>query len=634
MLSHYTPKLTVSLQSAYNNLATKNSPYGMFSDYVKMNPYDSPTDEFGDFVQRLSWDFINPLYEATTGSYGKGGSNSFTNSVNVRWNILPNLFLTSNGTIALSNTSNETFLSPLSAQFRNVSEVEKRGSLGQTYGRSLNYSGNMVINFNKNIGANNLLTTHIGADIFKDESLSSTYNSIGFYKSNLHSPQFAASYPENGKPSGSHDISSRLGVFANANFITKNKYFVDATIRRSGSSKFGANNRYAPFWSVGAGWNMHNEGFMKEGLFELMRLRYSYGVTGNISFSPYQAITTYAYNSDLYYLHGVGAIPKQMGNPDLSWQSTYMHNVGLTSTFLKNKVNLSIDYYVKTTDDLLMDQTIPPSVGESTIKTNMGKIQNKGIEIDLGAELLKTPDWRVYFRINGAHNANKILAISNALKKQNDLANAKNSAEPLTLFEEGHSTTAIYAVPSAGINPADGREIFIKKDGRYTLTYDAKDKVVMGDAAPSFEGAFFPSIYYKNWSLTIAASYRLGGQVYNSTRAANVETVDPKYNVDQRAFDQRWKNKNDIAPYLDIVNTSALTYKNTSRFIENDNTIDVRSIQVAYEFGTAFIKGIGLKRLRVGVGMNEPFRISTVKYERGTSYPFSRGFSFMISPTF
>lgn len=631
---HVANKLTVSYQSSYSSVKSQDSPYGTFSDYVSLNPYDTPYDETGALLKKLSWEINNPLYEAKCGNFNKTAATTFTNTVNIRWDILKGLYLTANGSIVSNHSDQEIFISPASAVYLTEEDLSKKGNLSENHQKSLNLSGNFVVSYNRHIGDNNLLSLYLGGDIYKDDARTQSFVASGFLKPELHSPQYAITYKEDSHPGGSQNLTTRAGFFANLNFMLQNKYFVDGAIRRSGSSQFGSNNRYAPFWSVGTGWNIHNESFVQREWLNTLRIRYSYGVTGNITFPSYQAITTYIYNQDNYYLHGMGAIPKKMGNKDLTWQSTKTHNIGLNADLFNNRFSMTFDYYVKTTDDLLIDQTIPPSIGESNVKNNLGKQRNKGFEFDIAAVLVQTDDWRFSLKLNGAHNKNKILAISNALAASNNEANESNSVSPKTLYKEGQSTTAIYAVRSAGINPANGKEVFINKNGEYTLTYNTADKVVCGDEAPKLEGAVFPMLYYKNWSLNISMTYRLGGQIYNATRAANVENVDPRYNVDQRAFDERWKEANDLFPYLDIANTESRTNYHSSRFVEDENTLQINRIELAYEFKNSWLNRIGFKRLRLGAGMNDVVRLSTVKYERGTSYPFSRGFSFTISPTF
>lgn len=451
---HVANKVTVSYQSNYSGVKSKNSPYGTFSDYVTLNPYDSPYDETGVLVQKLSWDVNNPLYEAKCGNFDKTSDNTFTNTVNIRWDIMKGLYLTANGSLVTGQSNQEIFTSPTSAVYLSEEDLTKKGQLLESHKKSLNLSGNFVVSYNRPIGDNSLLTVNVGGDIYKDDSKSHSFVGTGFLKPELHSPQYAATYQEDSRPSGSQSLTTRAGFFAYLNFILQNKYFVDGTIRRSGSSQFGANNRYAPFWSVGAGWNLHNESFLQREWLGTLKLRYSYGVTGNISFPSYQAITTYTYNQDNYYLHGMGAVPKQMGNKDLTWQSTKTHNIGLNADFLDSRFSLTFDYYIKTTDDLLIDQTIPPSIGETTVKSNLGKQRNKGYEFDISAVLVQNKDWRFSLKVNGSHNKNKILAISNALAAANDVANESSAGKPKVLYKEGQSTTAIYAVRSAGINPA------------------------------------------------------------------------------------------------------------------------------------------------------------------------------------
>ena len=632
---HVDNRVTVSFQSSYSDLTWKESPYGSFSDYVIMNPYDAPYDEYGRVNKTMSWEMANPLFEAECGNYDEGASRSFTNTLSFRWDVLPGFFINGTGTIVTSRERTEKFISPESNEFKDVANRSEQGSLSINNIRRLSYEGKFVVNYAKNLGEDYLLTLHGGFDISKKTQTMDGYTAYGFYKSSLHAPNFAAGFGEGRRPTGTDDIETSVGPFINANFIMKNRYFVDGSFRRSGSSKFGDENRFAPFWSVGAGWNIHNEEFATRfGWLNTFRLRYSYGVTGNVSFAPYQAVTTYFYNGDNFYLHGIGAIPKSMGNKDLKWELTKEHNFGLNAEFWDGRISAVFDYYVKTTDDVLIDMSVPPSVGETTVRNNLGQMRNKGFEFDVTCLIVATKAWRFSLKVNGDHNKNTILGISNSLAKYNEEANADGSSAPKVLYKEGESKTAIYAVRSAGINPATGQEVFIKKNGAWTLEYDLNDKVVVGDKSPWLKGAFFPMLSYKGWQLNLAFEYNFGGQIYNTTRADNVENVNPRNNVDQRAFDQRWKNVNDIPPYLDIANASDRTNYHTTRFVEDDNNVICRNIELSYEFNPDLLKKIGFKRLRLSAGMKDPFRMSSVKFERGTDYPFSRGFTFSVSPTF
>ena len=145
----------------------------------------------------------------------------------------------------------------------------------------------------------------------------------------------------------------------NGNMIYDNRYFLDVAIRYEGSSKFGSDQRYAPFWSVGGGWNIHKEKFMPTSATDVLKLRASVGYTGNASFSPYQAMTTYKYDADLNYGKGIGAVPMAIGNPDLKWERTLTYNAGLDVVLFSNRWDMTLDWYRKVTNDLLLDVTKP-----------------------------------------------------------------------------------------------------------------------------------------------------------------------------------------------------------------------------------------------------------------------------------
>ena len=208
------------------------------------------------------------------------------------------------------------------------------------------------------------------------------------------------------------------------------------------------------------------------------------------------------------------------------------------------------------------------------------------------------------------------------------------SSSPLFQYREGESPTAIYAVRSAGIDPATGREIFIKQDGSYTYTYDTKDQVACGDTNPVMQGSLSSMLQYKNFSLTASFQYRFGGKMYNSTRALKVENINPRQNCDVRAFTDRWTKPGDVKPYIDIANATGDTSVYTDRFVEKDNELWLSSLYLQYNVPVTFLRKIHVQKLYVGIGTEDLFRITSAKYERGTSYPYSRSVNMSASLTF
>ena len=638
--------LVITLRASHDQLNTNSSKYGSFSSYLECNPYDSPYDQYGNLRSELSYEMNNHLYEASLSSFSKSQSRTQQVSLDVRYNIKPNFFITAQGSYNTSRGTSDVFRSPDSHDFKNVTNISQKGkyTLGNTGSDqwAAKLVGNYIHNFDND---GTMLTLNLGGEIKRSKSTSSTLVATGFLSDEQNDIAYATTYPDGGKPSGSEDLSASLGGFLAANFMWKNRYVLDGSYRVSGSSKFGSDHRYAPFWSVGAGWNIHNEEFAKKlGWINTLRLRGSYGYTGSVKFSSYQAVTTYKYNSDYLSYTGVGAIPMGMANPDLKWQTTKKLNVGITSSLFGDRLNVNFDVYNEKTTDMLIDRSLPPSSGTTSVKANLGSQTSNGIEFSLWGKIIKTRDWEWSLSVNGLHSKTTINNISDAMKRMNE-QNASGftssdgstniaSSSPLFQYREGESPSAIYAVRSAGIDPATGNEIFIKKDGSYTYKYDSKDQVSCGDTNPTLQGSISSMLQYKNFSLTASFSYRFGGEMYNSTRALKVENVNPRKNCDVRAFTDRWTNVGDVKPYIDIAKATGNTSVYTDRFVEKDDELWLSSLYLQYNVPMTFLKKLHIQKMYLGIGTEDLFRITSAKYERGTSYPFSRSINMSASLTF
>lgn len=638
--------LVITLRASHDQLNTNSSKYGSFSSYLECNPYDSPYDQYGNLRSELSYETNNPLYEASLSSFSKSQSRTQQVSLDVRYNIKPNFFITAQGSYNTSRGTSDVFRSPDSHDFKNETNISQKGkyTLGNTGSDqwAAKLVGNYIHNFDND---GTMLTLNLGGEIKRSKSTSSTLVATGFLSDEQNDIAYATTYPDGGKPSGSEDLSASLGGFLAANFMWKNRYVLDGSYRVSGSSKFGSDHRYAPFWSVGTGWNIHNEEFAKKlGWINTLRMRGSYGYTGSVKFSSYQAVTTYKYNSDYLSYTGVGAIPIGMANPDLKWQTTKKLNVGITSSLFGDRLNVNFDVYNEKTTDMLIDRSLPPSSGTTSVKANLGSQTSNGIEFSLWGKIIKTRDWEWSLSVNGLHSKTTINNISDAMKRMNE-QNASGftssdgstniaSSSPLFQYREGESPSAIYAVRSAGIDPATGNEIFIKKDGSYTYKYDSKDQVSCGDTNPTLQGSISSMLQYKNFSLTASFSYRFGGEMYNSTRALKVENVNPRKNCDVRAFTDRWTNVGDVKPYIDIAKATGNTSVYTDRFVEKDDELWLSSLYLQYNIPMTFLKKLHIQKMYLGIGTEDLFRITSAKYERGTSYPFSRSINMSASLTF
>ncbi len=314
-------KFFVSNSSTLSSVTSNVSPYGDFSDWVKMNPYENPYNSDGQLRSSLYHDLANPLYDASLGSYSKTNNFDFLNTTSIQLWFGEKIRLDGDFTIDRSKQDRRTFTSPFAySEIRNKS-ADQRGSLSDNWVNTTTLQGKAMLSYNNYFFKKLFLTAMGGGSIESTSSDAATYTSIGFYSDKLGHPSFATAYAAT-RPSGSDTQTRGVGFFVNANTIWDNKYFLDLIYRYEGSSRFGKNQRFAPFWSVGGGWNIHNEKFMKGSPVSLLKLRASVGYLGNINFNPYQALTTYSYNSSYFYGKGTGATPITIGNPDLKWERT------------------------------------------------------------------------------------------------------------------------------------------------------------------------------------------------------------------------------------------------------------------------------------------------------------------------
>ena len=620
-------KFFVSNSSTISSVTNNESPYGDFSDWAKMNPYENPYDSDGKLRVSLYHDLANPLYDASLGSYTNTNAFDFLNTTSIQLWFGEKVRLDGDFTINRNKQNRRSFTSPLAYSEIRSKSADQRGSLLDNTVNTTTLQGKLMLSYNNYFFKKLFLTAMGGSSVESTSSDAATYRSIGYYSDKLGHPAFATSY-DSSRPSGSDTQTRGVGVFVNANTIWDNKYFLDLIYRYEGSSRFGKNQRFAPFWSVGGGWNIHNGKFMKGTPVQLLKLRASVGYLGNINFNPYQALTTYSYNSSYFYGKGTGATPITIGNPDLKWERTLSTNIGLDFTAFRGRVDLSADYYIKNTDNLVLDITKAPSVGVTTSLENIGEVQNKGFELRLRTIPIQNKDWQWSLGLTYALNKNKIKKISNSLRGQNEKNQSDNGVAPLPIYEEGQSLTALKVVPSAGIDPSTGQEIFIKRNGAYTFVYDTNDKVIFGDTNPSGTGSVFSYLTYKRFALSCTFQYSFGGALYNETLATKVEGANPKYNADERVLNDRWKTPGTVAKYKRIDDTA--TPYQTSRFVQRNNYLRMSSLSLSYEVPTNFIQKYGLKRMFLELLTNDLFYLSTAKRERGLNYPYDRSFEFSL----
>ncbi len=643
---HKTISIRNSLTATYNKGV--NSAYGSFIEYTRMNPYYRYKDELGNYIKQPGINYgrandINPLYNTTINTKDFTEYMQLINNFYIEWTPVERLKFTGRVGLVKKDNGAEIFHPASHTDFAgwesDTTLVNRRGRYTYGDGKDLTVSSDILANYSFMAGKNHMFFANAGWSINSAGSEYVTFAAEGFPNDKLDNISFARQYLLNSRPSVNQSTTRDVGVLGSFNYSYASRYLFDASFRMSGSSQFGSNNRWGKFWSLGAGWNIHNEKFMKnlkdEGVVNLAKLRASIGFTGSQNFNSYQSLATYDYYTSQFYNGNIGAILGAMPNTNLKWQRKFDKNIGMDLSLLKNRISLRLDYYIANTDDLLTDVTIPSSTGFTFYKENLGEVENKGYEFTIKYRVWNDPKNESFFNvyIAGAHNKNRIKKISNYLQTFNNTQTSTVTNKPIVRYNEGQSMSAIWAVPSYGIDPASGMELFIKPDGNRTYTWHSDYLAVCGDTEPTLQGNLGFNFDYRGLSVNLNASYRFGGQLYNQTLVDKVENANLRQNVDRRIFESRWVNPGDVSLYKDIRNTA--TTRATSRFVEDDNVFGISSLNISYELNK--IKKFKMKcvdRLKLSFDMADFAKLSSVRIERGTSYPFARTFSFSLQLMF
>ena len=636
-------KLTFSNKMTVN-VTKHTNPTVSFSEYASANPYYPKYEEDGTIGKWLEYKensmsttdasviVGNPMYNDQLNSYDRGESFGVRNNFSMEYR--PWNFFWIRARLGLTKETNESenFVSPENTAYDQV-DVLKKGSYSNQRSDGFSYDGDVTATYGQLLAKKHQINAVLGASIRESSDQSKGFSAVGFPEGNFTTPGFANQYTESGKPTYYDSKNRTANFYFNGGYSFDNRYLLDVNYRLDGSSVFGTNRKFSNTWAVGLAWNIHNEKFMKDTeLFQMLKIRGSIGNPGNQNFGSYNTLTTYKFNNWMTNNFGTGLLIDAIGDPDLAWQKTIDLNVGLDVSLL-NRLHLNIDVFHKNTDPLLASIGIPASVGVTSRLANIGKQVTDGFNGTIRYSFIYRPKERMNWTtsLSFSHVRSHYENIGSTLAQYNN----ENLTKNMTRYYDGGSPSALWAVRSAGIDPATGKEIFITKSGNYTFSHSYDDEVEVGDTRPDVEGVFGNVFYYKGFSASIYMRYSLGGDTFLSTLYDKVENISSSAlakNQDRRALYDRWQKPGDIAKFKGISRTESTPM--SSRFVSVNNYLTIESIRVSYELPYTLMKKMGLQGMTFSAYMNDIARWATVKEERGTSYPFSRSISMALSLNF
>ncbi|QFZ54892.1 TonB-dependent receptor [Oceanihabitans sp. IOP_32] len=392
-------------------------------------------------------------------------------------------------------------------------------------------------------------------------------------------------------------IASYLGMI---NYSAYNsKYVLNATYRREGSSRFAASNRWGNFWSVGAAWNLHKENFMQNADFiNNLKLRASYGVTGNanIDLNSYQPLLGFDSN-----YNGEGAsYPNQFGNEELSWETSYTLDMGMDFGFLKNRITGSFAYYERESKDLLLDVPLSLTSGFFDQTRNIGRMENKGFEVELNFEVLRGQDFSMSIGGNLATNENEVLELAKDLNGEEI-----NITSSYDRVQTGHKVYEYYMPTWAGVNPDTGNEEWFVNgvDGAKTANYSEAERVFQGGSVlPTLTAGINFHVDYKGFFLDASGYYAGGHSVYESW-ARYTQGTDLYPTALYQGYNtllDRWQKPGDIARNGKFEYTGR-AFQTSSKFLHEGDYFRLKNATIGYDFNDKFTKAAKIDGLRLFV---------------------------------
>ena len=409
-------------------------------------------------------------------------------------------------------------------------------------------------------------------------------------------------------------------VFANARYSYDNRYLVEGSIRRDGASNLGSRAKYGTLFSISGGWNIHRELWFGVKAFDQLKLRASYGSAGNRPSALYPQYDLYSIASN--YNGQPGMLISQIGNRDLTWERTYTAGIGLDASLWENRLRLTLDLYSKKTDNILYNVPVTSLTGVTHVYRNIGKMDNRGIEVAIGGDLIRTKDITWSLDLNIGHNANKLTDIfrqydpsGQYIAKPVIIGDGSGIAGSATRILEIGSPIDTYYMPQwAGVDPEDGRPLWYKEDadGKKVTTknYAEAKYYKLGSAAPKVFGGITTSLRWREFDLSATFGYALGGQIYNYSRQeldSDLAYTDRNQMALQKDW-SRWQKKGDIATHpRALYNNKDNGNKASSRYLENNSFFKLRTLSLGYNLSLPQLK---VQNLRIYLNAENLFTLT------------------------
>lgn len=631
-------KFQTDLAATYRYNQSSAAAFSTLQYALYANPYESPTGYDQSWDTSLSllhegyrWTTFNAKNEimrnTQSSRYLEGALNA-----KLDWEIFKGFKLSSQGVISASANNSRTVEGANtytnfernwinSRIIKELAPDQVRGSLNEGTSFSRSFTFRNSFEYNLNVNDNHFV------DLFGGQEISDNIMEVSFN----YSPIFdelhrIVGYPDLPDNTNIKNISfSSLGntgriqnklssFFLNGTYSYQDRYVANGSIRYDGSDVIGNANQFTPLWNISGKWNIHKEPYFKSNFFDELSLRAGYGYTGSIDKNAFPFVLM-TYGSSVIYDEKPIPTSFRFANPNVKWQTKKDFNIGFEASFLKNRIQLGVNYYNNTVFDLLDEKALPMSSGRVSVKENVANVVNKGWEIDLGAEVVRYGNF--YWNLRGNVAFNKNIVTKTYYTNPSQLPQI-GAGEGNSKFVEGYPVSGWFGYKFAGVNPADG----------HTMVYDAEGKKfdadLTGDATlglkmpePVFLGDFFPPIIgglssimtWDRWVFTMNFEFNAGNYIKSFNTFKGLSSLN-RYHSDAN----RWRAPGDVAaiPSISVLDNAFSKYMYDA-VLEKGDFLRNTFTSLGYNLPSKLLGSLGLESARITFTANNLFMLTAYK---------------------
>ena len=581
-------KLNAQLSASYNT----NDLFPLYRGFLETLPILEPYMSDGSFrlynkvyssggwvMQKFTKNEV-PSREADT---NKQRSVVTSANFSLEAKIIDGLKFTSQYAIDYTHSHEDIYYSRLTLNGMD-SAGNPKGSSRRADASYMNWTNVERLNFDRKFAEKHSVSAYAGIELRQVKYQTLYATGSGFMNDNIQEVGYADEASRKGYSSA--NIARKMSFLGRAVYSYDSRYYASFNIRRDGNSDFGEYSRWSNFWSAGLSWNIHKEKFFHNELIKMLKLKASYGFTGNSRVDTSGADGTYVYGSSYSYAGSTGAVIGSVPNPGLSWEKTRMVNAGVRIE-LRKIIDIELEYYNNVTSDMLSKIYVSRVLSSDRISSNIGRMRNSGIELNLSSTNFARKNFTWTTNFNIAHNSNKIL----------ELYNGVPTSFGSYAWMEGYDSQTWNLVRWAGVDPSDGSPMWYDKNGNITRTFSTANRVPYKSKTPLLSGGLVNNLSWKNWTLSFQINYLIGG--YALPTYASIYFKDGydiiSANQAVEVYKYRWTTPGVPSKFPKVSQLSSKSAMNSTRFIYNRTNFDLTNVALTYNIPDKVLTRLRLK---------------------------------------